>query len=266
MIEGLLTKVRTQKPLIHHITNMVTISECANATLCIGALPVMAHAYDEVEQMVSAAEALILNIGTLTKEQVDVMILAGKKANELNIPVILDPVGVGATNLRTESAFKILNEVNISVIKGNGAEISILAGMGGRIKGVESVGEYNNIAETCKVLAKKYNTIVAMTSRQDIVTDGEIVYLIDNGHPMMGKVVGTGCMAASIIGTFAAVENDLLKATAEALVSFGIAGETAASAEYTGPGTYKVLFMDALSNLTKEAVKAGQKINEVRGE
>jgi len=266
MIESLLTKIRTQKPLVHHITNVVTINDCANVTLCIGALPVMAHAPEEVEQMVSAARALVLNIGTLTVEQIDAMVLAGKKANELGIPVILDPVGVGATDLRTENANKILRDVKVSIVKGNSAEISILAGMGGQIRGVESVGEHENIKEVCKILAVKYNTVVAMTSKQDIVTDGKTVYLIDNGHYMMSKVVGTGCMAASVIGAFAAIEEDCVKAAAAALASFGIAGEMAASKGDMGPGTFKVLFFDELSDLSEKIIKSRRKITLVRSE
>ncbi len=266
MIKGLLTEVRTKKPLIHHITNMVTVSECANATLCIGALPVMAHAPEEVEQMVTAAGALVLNIGTLTQDQVKSMIIAGRKANEKGIPVILDPVGAGATDLRTDSANEILRQVRVSVIKGNRAEISILAGMGGQIKGVEAVGDYSDILNTCKALANKYGTTVAMTSKQDIVTDGETVYLIDNGHPFMGKVVGTGCMAASVIGAYAAVEGDTAKAAAAALATYGIAGEMAASRGCSGPGTFKALFFDELHNLSEEVISERQKINPVRSE
>jgi hydroxyethylthiazole kinase len=140
MKKELLKILREKKPLVHHITNVVTVNDCANITLAIGALPVMAHALEEVEEMVSAADALVLNIGTLTNEQVEAMIKAGKAANRFKVPVILDPVGAGATKLRTQSSKKILEEVKISVIKGNSAEISILAGKGGKIRGVESQG------------------------------------------------------------------------------------------------------------------------------
>ncbi|HEX21676.1 MAG TPA: hydroxyethylthiazole kinase, partial [Actinobacteria bacterium] len=150
-----LAKIRATKPLLHHITNMVVMNETANATLCLGALPVMAHAREEVEEMVGFAGTLILNIGTLYPELVESMIAAGKKANELNVPVIFDPVGVGATKLRTDSAKKIISEVNISVVRGNAAEVSILGGFEGKIKGVESIGGYSNLINVAKEFANQ---------------------------------------------------------------------------------------------------------------
>ncbi|MBS3971189.1 MAG: hydroxyethylthiazole kinase, partial [Clostridia bacterium] len=159
MTNDLLKLVREKKPLVHHITNNVTVNDCANITLNTGGLPVMAYSLDEVHEMVRVAGALVLNIGTLNREQIKAMIKAGKAANEAGVPVIFDPVGVGATTLRTESALEILKEVRVDIIKGNKAEINILAGHGGQIKGVESVGEYNNMEAAAGSLAKKYQCI-----------------------------------------------------------------------------------------------------------
>ena len=184
--DKLLARLREQKPLVHHITNDVTVSECANITLCMGGLPVMAYAPEEAAQMAAAAGALVLNIGTLSVGQVEAMITAGKSANQAGIPVVLDPVGAGATTLRTESAQRILREVKVTVIKGNKAEISILAGSGGQIRGVESVGEYSDIMETARSLARRENCIVVVTGPEDIITDGRRLWLAANGHPLMG--------------------------------------------------------------------------------
>jgi len=261
MSQQYLTDIRRQKPLIHHITNNVTVNECANITLCMGGLPVMAYAAEEAGQMAGAAGALVLNIGTLSWEQVEAMIIAGKKANELCIPVVLDPVGVGATDLRTESAKKILREVKVTVIKGNRAEISILAGSGGQIKGVESVGEYVDILQTARSLACREDCIVVVTGREDIITDGQKTLLASNGHPLMGSVVGTGCMTASVIGCFLAAGGGCPEAAAAAMAAFGLAGELAArSPVVRGPGTYKMALFDAAYALTQEQLDSGQKI------
>jgi hydroxyethylthiazole kinase len=260
MIEGLLDKVRNQKPLVHHITNIVTVNDCANVTLAIGGLPVMAHALEEVEDMVKAASCLVLNIGTLTPKQVESMIKAGKKANELGIPVVLDPVGAGATPLRTESAKRILGEVKVSVVQGNSAEIGVLAGAGGEIRGVEAIGSSENLLAAAKDMAKKHGATVVISGATDVVTDGERVAFVDNGHPWMGTITGTGCMLASVIGSFCGVERDYFKASVAALVAFGLAGELAANRpEVRGPASFKVCFFDELYSLTEEKIRAGMK-------
>ncbi|MGB9839433.1 hydroxyethylthiazole kinase [Thermovenabulum sp.] len=260
MISGILKKVRENKPLIHHITNMVTVNDCANVTLAVGALPVMAHALEEVEDMVKAASCLVLNIGTLTKEQVEAMIKAGKKANQMGIPVVLDPVGAGATPLRTESTWRILNEVKVSVIKGNSAEIGTLAGAGGEIRGVEAVKSSENLLPASKELAKRLNTIIVVSGATDIVTDGERIALVNNGHYLMGTITGTGCMLASVIGSFCGVEKDYFRATVAALVVFGLSGELAAKkSNIYGPASFKINFFDELYNITEEKIIEGSK-------
>ena len=260
-IFDLLSKIRTEKPLIHHITNWVTIYDCANITRTTGALPVMAHAIEESAEMVSIASALVLNIGTLTPALVDSMLSAGKAANEKGIPVVMDAVGAGATRLRTESANRILQEVRIDIIKGNSAEVGILAGANAEVKGVESMGLEGDPVEIARALARERDATVVITGKQDISTDGKETYLVDNGHEMMGAIVGTGCMATSVIGCFAAVEKDHAFASAAGLVCFDIAGELAAKSESChGPGTFKSLFYDAMYNLNKDNIEGLQNL------
>ncbi|UUX91293.1 hydroxyethylthiazole kinase [Methanoplanus endosymbiosus] len=253
-IFGLLDKVRAEKPLIHHITNYVTVNDCANITICAGASPVMAHYPDDAEEMAAIAGALVLNIGTLSPELVDAMIIAGKRANETGVPVILDPVGAGATKIRTESTFKILKEVRISVIKGNAGEISVIAGTGGVVRGVDSggiSGEPLKAAEACSDLT---GATVLMTGPTDIVTDGRRSYSVSNGHPMMGSLSGTGCMAASLCGSFAPVADDLLISSLAAAVTFGIAGEIAGSS-CRGPYSFRTELFDTLFRMKRETIE-----------
>lgn len=261
LIAELFLEVRAKRPLIHHITNYVTVNDCANATICIGASPVMAHARGEAAEMVSMAGALVLNIGTLDEAQVDSMLIAGAKANDLGLPIILDPVGAGATGLRTSAAHCIINELDIAVVKGNAAEIAVLAGAAGSIKGVESYGMEGDPLEVAKSLAKKAGVVVAMSGATDIVTDGRRSLLIGNGHPLMGKVSGTGCMAASIIGAFCAVTGDYVVASAAGFAAFGIAGERAAK-NCRGPASFKVALMDEIYGLSPDCLIKEARVRE----
>jgi len=250
---AILERVRKKKPLIHHITNWVTIYDCANITRAFGALPVMAHAREEVEQMVGLAGALVLNIGTLTPELIETMTVAAKAANRRGIPVVLDAVGAGATDLRTQSTFMLLKEARIDVLKGNAGEIGVIAGAKAEVKGVESMGLEGDPKEIAQNLSNKLNNTIVMTGRVDIISGGGRTYLVENGSPMMATVVGTGCMAASAIGAFTAVEKDYAKAAAAALACYDIAGEIAAE-KANGPGTFKEQFTDAVHNLKKAEI------------
>ncbi len=261
MISEVFQRLKDSKPLVHHITNWVTIYDCANMTRAFGALPVMAHAKEEAADMASIASSLVLNIGTLTPELIDAMVIAGKSANKKGIPVVMDAVGVGATKLRDNEALRLLKEVKIDIIKGNSSEIAKLAGMNVTTRGVESTKVEADMASVAKNLANDYKCTVAVTGKQDIVTDGNKVYLVNNGHAMMGSMVGTGCMAASIIGSFAGVEKDYAKAAAYALSAFGIAGELAA-AKSQGPGSFHAHFYDEAYNLTAEKVQKMARIEE----
>ena len=245
--------IRQERPLIHNITNMVAMNDSANIILAIGGLPIMAHAREEVKEMVRAAGALVLNIGTLTSEQIDSMIAAGKEANSLKKPVVFDPVGAGATYLRTESALRLQERVKIDIVRGNYAEISVLAGLKGNIKGVESVGREKNSVEVARSLACKHNQVVVITGEKDIVTDGKTGLEISNGSPMLRTITATGCMVTSLIATFAAVCDDYVLASAGALVCFGLAGERAA-VKAKGPGSFKMNLFDEVYNLNEEII------------
>jgi len=253
--------VRERKPLVHNITNYVVMNYTANALLACGAAPVMAHAAEEVEEMVSLAGALVLNIGTLSIPWIDAMIKAGKRANALHVPVILDPVGAGATALRTDSARRLIEEVSIQVIRGNASEILSLSRErpGSRTKGVDSVHTVDQVAEMAVVLARELKLTLAVTGVVDLITDGEKVCRVMNGHEMMSHVTGTGCTATAIIGAFLAVEPHPLKAATTGLAYFGLAGEKAA-ARASGPGTFQIALLDALYEMKEEELKTGARI------
>ena len=261
MIGEILKRVRQKKPLVHHITNWVTIYDCANITRAFGALPVMAHAEEESGDMARIASALVLNIGTLTPSLIESMVTAGKSANEKQIPVVLDAVGVGATELRNEKAFELLEKIRIDIIKGNSSEIAKLAGEKAVTRGVEATEVEADLIEAAKRLAGIRKAVVVVTGQEDIVTDGGRVYLIRNGHEKMGSIVGTGCMAASVIGAFAGVERDYTKAAVSALVCFGIAGELAA-AYSKGPGSFKSGFYDEVYNLDERTIERKSRFEE----
>lgn len=256
---GLLKKIRTQKPVIHHLTNWVTIYDCANIVKVLGASPVMAHAPEEVAQMTAIASALVLNIGTLTVDFVEAMKVAARSANDKGIPVVLDACGAGATDLRDRKCWELLDEVRIDLIKGNTSEIARISGAKVQTRGVDASRVNQNLKELARQLAQKRHCTVAVTGKEDIATDGFSLYVIKNGHPLMGRIVGTGCMAASMIGTFAAVEPDLALAAAAALVTFGIAAEVAAQ-ESLGPGTFKEKMYDSLFHLNKQTLDRRQKV------
>ncbi len=255
----LLGKIRTQKPLIHNITNYVVMNYTANALLACGASPVMAHAYNEVNEMTSIAHALVINIGTLDNEWIHSMLIAAGVACSNKIPVILDPVGAGATTLRTNTAIKIINSGNVSVIRGNASEIMALAVKDVRTKGVDALHSAGDAVDVAKTIATQYKTIVAITGPTDIITDGIVVVKVHNGHKLMSYVTGTGCTATALIGAFCAVDNDYLKATASALAYFGVAGELAAR-KAIAPGSFMIRLIDELYSVTPDELKQYAKI------
>jgi hydroxyethylthiazole kinase len=237
--------IRERKPLVHQITNYVVMNETANATLALGALPVMAHAVQEVEEMASAASALVLNIGTLSDEWVEAMLLAGRAANRARVPIVLDPVGAGATAYRTETSRRLLDQLDVAVVRGNSAEIATLAGQAAEIRGVEAVGGAGG-PELARDAARALGCVAAVTGAVDHVSDGERTVAVANGHELLGTVTGTGCMATAITGCFLAVRpENTLEAAAEALIAFGLAGEDAAKGA-KGPGSFHVALYDAL--------------------
>ena len=246
-----LSAVRSCHPLVHHITNTVTINDCANITLCTGAAPVMAAAPEESGEMAAMAGALVLNIGTLSSAQVESMLIAGKVANACGIPIVLDPVGAGATAMRTEACERLLAELDIAVLKGNAGEIGVLAGTGGEVRGVDSAGLSGDPAAVCAACARKYGTVVVMTGPEDYISDGERTFVVGNGNPLMGRLSGTGCMTASVVGAFAAAGTDLVESSAAACAAFSRAGERAAE-QARGPYSFRTALFDEMANLTGE--------------
>lgn len=256
----LLERVRTQKPVVHHLTNWVTIYDCANIVKVFGASPVMAHAKEEVAEMASIASALVLNIGTLTTDLVEAMKLAAKSANARGIPVVLDACGAGATKLRDDKCFELLDQVRVDIVKGNASEVARIAGENVHTKGVDATEVGQNLAAIAQRLARRRQCTVVITGKEDIVADKDRVLTVRNGHPLMAHVVGTGCMAASVIGTFAAVEKDLTAAAAAGLACYEIAAEMAAKTA-GGPGTFKEKLFDCVHALDKKTVDWLQKIS-----
>jgi hydroxyethylthiazole kinase len=245
-----LEKVRQVNPLVHNITNVVVTNFTANGLLALGASPVMAYAKEEVADMARIAGALVLNIGTLNETEIEAMLIAGKSANENRVPVIFDPVGAGATAYRTETARKIVKEVKISIVRGNAAELANVIGESWDIKGVDAGEGSGDVVVLAKKVAQQLGTIVAITGKEDVVTDGDTTYVIHNGHPILTKVTGTGCLLTSVIGAFAAVEKDLLLAAVSALVSYGVAAEVAASKKgEEGPGSFQIEFLNELAKV-----------------
>ena len=244
-----LRRLRETKPLVHQITNYVVMNETANATLALGALPVMAHAKEEVEEMTAIAGALVLNIGTLSPHWVEAMLLAGRVANERGIPVVLDPVGAGATTYRTQTAKRILDEIDVTVLRGNAGEVATLVGVDAEVRGVESIATGGDPADLAREAGRQLGLVASVTGAVDHVSDGETVIRIENGHPLMAMITGSGCMSSALTGCFLAVNrDDPLAAAAEALVAFGVAGEDAAVGA-KGPGSFHVALYDELAAL-----------------
>lgn len=261
-IAATLEKLRTEKPLVHNITNVVVTNFTANGLLAIGASPVMAYAKEEVADMAKMAGALVLNIGTLNEENVESLLIAGKSANKHKVPVIFDPVGAGATQYRTVTSQKIVKELDITALRGNAAEVANVVGENWAIKGVDSGdGEGDLIALAVKA-AKQLNTIAVITGKQDIVSDGETTYICKNGHSLLTIVTGAGCLLTSVIGAFCAVEKDHVLASAAALSVYGIAAELAAEG-IEGPGSFQIEFLNKLCQISAEDIQKLTALEEV---
>jgi hydroxyethylthiazole kinase len=270
LISSLLEKVRGENPLVHNITNVVVTNFTANGLLSLGASPVMAYAAEEVADMARIAGALVLNIGTLNSSVVNSMIIAGKAANEHRVPVIFDPVGAGATPYRTETAKRILNDVQISVIRGNAAEIANVAGLQWEIKGVDAGQTNGNTVELAILTAKQLKTVVVITGKDDVISDGETTYVVHNGHPILTKVTGTGCLLTSVIGAFVAIEKDLIMAAVSALTYYGVTAELAQQkTEGKGPGSFQIEFLNQLSLVGSEEMNQYgnfEKVEQIEGD
>jgi hydroxyethylthiazole kinase len=241
-------RIRAQAPLVLNITNYVVMNTTANALLAIGASPVMAHAIEEAEDMARIAQALVINIGTLSAPWVESMFKAGRVARERGIGIVLDPVGCGATAYRTQTAQDLLREIRPTVVRGNASEIRALYRSGGNTKGVDSRDDPDDVMADAKALAHSAGCVVSVSGAVDLITDGERVARVANGHALMPRVTGMGCTASAITGAFLAVNADIPAAASHAMAAMGIAGEIAGAAA-AGPGSFQMKFLDALYQL-----------------
>ena len=244
--EEALRKIGKERPLVHHLTNYVSVNLVANTTLLTGALPVMAHALEEVVEMVDLASALVVNIGTLDPPFIEAALIAGRRANERGIPVVLDPVGAGATSFRTKTAERLLSELSVAAVCGNAGEVATLAGLAAEVRGVESLA--GDARQAAMKAAGALGTTIAATGETDYVSDGERTLAASNGHPFLSRVVGSGCASTAVVGCFAAVGGAGVETAAHALAYFGRAGEVAAEGA-EGGGTFEPRLLDALAGL-----------------
>jgi hydroxyethylthiazole kinase len=247
-----LTAVTDVSPLVNAVTNNVTVNDVAQVILHWGGLPVMSDDEREVGDMVAGARACLLNMGTVSEEGEATMLEAGESANDNGVPVVVDPVGVGATPTRDRVAERLASELDVATIKGNYGEITALAGEDADVRGVESVGEYSDIATTAVACAQKYDTVVVASGETDLVATADAAYEITAGHPGMGTVVGTGCMLGATVATFAGAIDNTERAALAGTVAFGLAGEAASNGKFGevhGPGSYNVAFKDAIAGL-----------------
>ncbi len=251
--------VAEKHPLVHHITNYVTVNDCANICICSGGAPVMTDEVKDVVDMSRIANAIVLNMGTLNERTVEAMLLAGKIGKENGAVVIFDAVGAGATPYRNQIAESIIDVVKPDVIKGNDGEISFLAGIAGGVRGVDSTSSSGNMAEIVKCLAHKYGCLVVSTGKIDHISDGKTVYKLSNGDDMEGFVSGTGCMLSSVLGTYAGANGASAEALVAAVSAFNIAAEHSVK-KSKGPGSFKVGLFDCLFNLKPEDIDREAKI------
>lgn len=253
-----LAHIAEHKPLIHQITNLVVTNDSANLTLGFGALPVMAYAPEEVAEMAALSQALVLNIGTLSTREIEAMLIAGRAAADNSVPVVLDPVGAGATRFRTESALRLLSELPIMVLRGNRGEIGALVGSG-QVRGVEATGTEDPHA-VAVAAAERFGLVTAVTGAVDVVAGDGQVLEVANGHPLLGRITGSGCMATASIGIFLTAGDDVLLQTALALAVYGLAAEHAAVGD-PGPGTFRSRLLDEVAALGNGDV-TGLKVSE----
>jgi hydroxyethylthiazole kinase len=268
-VGNLLEAVRSKKPLVHNITNYVTVNDCANILLALGASPIMADDIKEAADITKISSALVINIGTLNERTIESMIASGKKANELNIPVVFDPVGAGASEFRNVTTKRIIDEVKISVLRGNMSEVKFIAGLQATTKGVDASeadtnGGNDEGVDVAKNLANKLNCTVAITGVTDIVSDGQRVAILENGHKMLANVTGTGCMTTALVGGFCGAGSDYFIGAISGIISMGIAGEIAfEKAGQIGTGSFHISIIDAISNLNNEIINNMAKVKEL---
>ena len=246
--------IRKNAPLVHNITNFVVMNNTANALLALGASPVMAHAENEVADMCGIAGALVINIGTLSDPWIAAMIKAAQAAEDKGIPLVLDPVGAGATPYRTRTAKSLMQRFKPGIIRGNGSEILALEDQKAVTKGVDSASGADLALDTSVSLSREHGSVVCITGETDYIIQQDNVAAIRNGHAMMPRVTGLGCTASALCGAFAAVNPDRFQAAAHAMAIMGIAGEMA-GADASGPGSFQVRFLDALYRISESDIR-----------
>lgn len=244
------------EPLVQAVTNEVTMNDVANCILHWGALPVMADSPGDAGEMVALAGALVCNVGQVPETKVEAMHEAAQAANENDVPVVLDPVGVGATPTRRAVAESLLSSVDFTVIKGNYGEISALAGVEAEVKGVESIGEYEGIDETASALADATGATVVASGVEDVVADDSTAVSVRAGHDLMGAVVGTGCLLGASLAAFCGAGVDPRRACVHGTLAFGLAGERAAEMPNDGPASYRTAFLDSVAGLSPGSVES----------
>lgn len=254
-------RIRDEAPLVHNITNYVVMNTTANALLALGASPIMAHAVEEVEEMVRLARALVLNIGTLSGPWIEAMFRAGREAGRRGIPIVLDPVGSGATRLRTETCRRLLTELSPTIVRGNASEIASLAGARTVTKGADSTLATDDAIEMARFLSERWHCVVCVSGATDLIVGDGVVLRVRNGHPLMTRVTGLGCTATALTGAFAAVNRSPLRAAAHAMALMGIAGEIAAE-QSSGPGSLQVRFLDVLYGIEEPDIRRRLKMEE----
>ena len=265
---ALIEKARTTKPLVHHITNYVSVNDCANITLAIGGSPIMADAIEEIADIVGISSSVVLNIGTLNTTTLKSMIAAGKKANELDIPVIFDPVGAGASTFRNKAVEDILKEIKPAIIKGNISEICYIAGFKPHTRGVDASPnnlEYTEIKSMIEDLARKFNCVIAVTGTIDFVSNGNKTISIKNGHSMLSQLTGTGCMCSSLIGVLSSMnKTKVFESTVTAMLSMGIAGEIAFENEgKNGSGSFHTALINAIGLMNTDMIVRRMVLDEI---
>ncbi len=258
-IKADLEKIRAGRPLVHNITNYVVMNTTANALLALGASPVMAHAAEEVEEMAGLAAALVLNIGTLSGPWIEAMKIAARAARNKGIPIVLDPVGAGATRFRTAVALDLLAVARPAIVRGNASEIRALVAAEGETRGVESRHGSEEALEAARELAARYDMVISISGAVDLIVGIGSTARVANGHPLMPRVTGLGCTASALTGAFAAVNPSPLRSAAHAMAVMGIAGEMAAERS-AGPGSLQVNFLDALYALDENDIQSRLKM------
>ncbi|APW97160.1 hydroxyethylthiazole kinase [Halobiforma lacisalsi AJ5] len=254
-----LEAVGETEPLVQALTNEVTMNDVANLILHWGALPVMADSPGDAGEMAEAASAVLVNTGQVPDGKIDAMHEAVETANERGIPVVLDPVGVGSTPTRESVAEGLLSAAEFSIIKGNYGEISALAGVEAQVKGVESVGDYDEIERAARSLSDSTGAIVVASGVEDVVADADSAYRLAAGHEMLGEVVGTGCMLGATLAAFGGAVDDEHAAALHGTLAFGLAGERAAEMDYAGPASYRTNFHDAVYGFAADATADGDR-------